>query len=703
MLAPDVPNNGQNAAEITYRVAVPAEAAVGIHGVRVVTPTGVSPLKLLVVDDLPSVGARPDNKSREAAQELTLPVAVDGFVDGLSFHYFKFRAEAGQRLAFEVLARRIGSPLDPIIRLLDAAGRDLAYSDDEPGLMSDAQLCHTFQNAGEYYLELRDIQYRGGGGHVYRLRIGDFPCVSVPYPLAAKRGSEIGLTFAGASTDQIEGLTLRVPEDSELPAMSVGARRAGGNASGLAMLLVSDTAEFLETEPNDTPEQANRVEAGASLNGRFDQPGDADRYVFNAKKGQSVTFTSTSRRLGSAVYLRLRLLKGDGKQVEAVDDPATTEPALTAAIPEDGDYTLVVEELVGFGGSRYVYRIEVNAGTPGFSLSASADAVNVPANGTVQVDVTAIRAGYNGPIAIAATNLPAGVTSTPTLIGAGQTKVGFTLTAAPDVQSGTLSEIAIVGTATINGSEFETSASVAGAIEAAHNGMPWAPAVLTRSVALAVAPRPPFRLRTEPQQIVFGRSLKANVKVIAERGEGMDEEIALALPDPKATGISLPGNVTAALKPVPKGQNEVEIEFTAAEKAPLGEFTANLIATHKKGDTTVTQPVPGVGLKLDEPFRLTLETGEGKLAKGGELKVKVIAARNPAFAAPIAVTLDNLPKGVTAEPVTIAADAAEAEITLKAAADAEAGSFEKVIAKGEGQIGETKFSGTSAAVALMIN
>ncbi|HUG91109.1 MAG TPA: PPC domain-containing protein, partial [Planctomycetaceae bacterium] len=684
------------------RITVPAEAAVGVHGLRVVTQAGVSALRLFVVDDLPSVAAKTDNKSRDAAQELALSVAVDGYVDGLSYHYFKFRAEAGQRIAFDVLARRIGSPLDPIIRLLDSAGRDLAYSDDEPGLMSDAQLCHTFKDAGEYFIEIRDIQYRGSANHVYRLRIGDFPCVTVPYPLAAKRGSEVTLTFAGADAEQIEPVTVRVPEDPDLTAVTVGARRAGGNASGLVSLLVSDTAEFVETEPNNAAEQANRVELGASLNGRFDQPGDVDRYVFAAKKGQALTFTSTSRQLGSPVYLKLRLLKADGGQVAAVDDPATTEPVLTSTIPEDGDYTLLVEELVGFGGSRYVYRIETSAGTPRFTLSASADALNVPANGTLQVDVTAARAGYNGPIAVAATNLPAGITSTPTVIGAGQTKVGLTLTAAADVEAGKLSEVAIVGTAPIGGSEFRATASVADAIKAANNAIPWAPAALARSAALAAAPKPPFGLRTEPQQIVFGRNLKASVKVIAERGEGIDEEIALALPDPKATGLNLPGNVTAALKPVPKGQNEVEIEFTATDKAPLGEFTANFVATHKKGDATVTQPVPGVGLKLDEPFRLTLEVGEGKLTKGGELKVKVVAARNPAFAAPISVTVDNLPKGVTAEPVTIAADAAEAEITLKAAADAEAGSTDKLAAKGEGQIGEAKFAGTSATVALTV-
>ena len=55
VLSPDVKENGTNKAEVVFRVTVSEDAPVGVHGIRVATPGGVSAMKLLVVDDLKSV------------------------------------------------------------------------------------------------------------------------------------------------------------------------------------------------------------------------------------------------------------------------------------------------------------------------------------------------------------------------------------------------------------------------------------------------------------------------------------------------------------------------------------------------------------------------------------------------------------------------------------------------------------------------
>ncbi len=55
VLPPDIAGNGTNAAEVTYRLKIPADAPPGVHGVRVVTATGISNLKLFAIDDLPSL------------------------------------------------------------------------------------------------------------------------------------------------------------------------------------------------------------------------------------------------------------------------------------------------------------------------------------------------------------------------------------------------------------------------------------------------------------------------------------------------------------------------------------------------------------------------------------------------------------------------------------------------------------------------
>lgn len=699
ILAPDLKDNGKNNGEVVYRVSVPKDVPVGIYGLRVATPGGVSPLKLIAVDDLPSVPQAGDNTRPEAAQALTLPTAVDGTVAALTQNYYKFHAEAGQTVSVEVLARRLGSPLDPMIRILDAQGHELTYSDDEPGLRSDAQLCYTFEQAGDYLIEVRDIRYQGGGNHFYRLRVGDFPCVSVPYPMGVQRGAPATVSFAGEHADKIDPVKLNLPADFAGRWISIGAKRSGGKSSGFATLAVGDRPEFVESEPNDEAAQANRIELGHNINGRFEQSGDVDRFVFAAKKGQKFTFTGITQRQGAPTALDMRLLNAEGKPLANEQDFGTENPVISQTFPADGDYTLELQDLHRRNGPRLAYHVVVEPVEPGFTLTASTDTLNVGAGGTALVTVTCSRTSYNGPVQLAAVDLPAGITSVPTVLGPGMKTVVLTLHAAKDAPASKVFPVKIVGTATIGDKQYKAAASAEEAQKATFNALPWPPNTLTEAAAVAVAPQPKIALRTEPATLVFGRNLSTKVKVIAERQDGFDEAIALAVTPEKG---GLPGGVSAELKPIPKGANEIEITFSANDKTPLGEFTAVLVGTIKQGKTTVTEAAPGIGLSLKEPFSLKVDTAGGKLARGGELKIKVSVERNPAFQAAIPLTFANLPKGVTVAAASVPEGQNEVEIVLSAAQDAQQGVVDNVSVKGEAAVGKAKLSATSPAFRLEV-
>ncbi len=76
---------------------------------------------IVVVDDLPSVAQVKPNQALANAQVVALPAGVDGQVDNLQRDFYKFTAAAGQKLSIEVVAQRIGSSLDPLIKLMDAS------------------------------------------------------------------------------------------------------------------------------------------------------------------------------------------------------------------------------------------------------------------------------------------------------------------------------------------------------------------------------------------------------------------------------------------------------------------------------------------------------------------------------------------------------------------------------------------------------
>ena len=693
-LAEGLDKNGENPAQVTYKINVPADAPCGIQAMRVVTDKGISPIRFLLVDDLPSVATVGSNVSLATAQVVSLPTAVDGGVAGLNWQFFKFSVQAGQRLSFEVLSRRIGSALDPMLRLLDVKGRELAYIDDTPGLSSDAALTYTFKDAGEYVIELRDIKYGGGA---YRLRIGDFPVATVAYPMAVQRGTTANVTLAGFGVDGLMPVPVTVAADQIAEWLNVSQKRPNG-ASGFSTVAVVSTPQFLEQEPNNAPEQANRVELTHDVNGRLETPGDMDRFVFAAKKDQTVTFLGITRQQGSPTDLNFRILNKAGGQVAAAEDTGTNEGSLTFKFPEDGDYSLVVEDLNHRGGSEHAYRIVLTTNPAQFSLAASLDTFNIPAGGSVMATVTVVRTGYAGPIELSAQNLPAGVIASRSVIGTGRNDAVITLQAPPEFVAGELHSISIVGTARIGAEDVTVPAEIAGVLKTRNNNMRWSPANLNRYVAASSAPAPGFIWRVEPNVVVFGKDLSAKVKLIATRAAGFEEGVVVAISPPQN---GLPPGVTVAVKNVDKGQTEAEIVISANNQAPLGEFTAGLTGTLKQGDKTAVQGL-ALRLNLAAPMTMKLDPAAGKIVKGGELVVKVVVERNPAFAGPVNVTLQNLPAGVTAAPAMIAADQTSVDIKLTAAADAAAATAANLTVKGDAMAGAAKLEAISAPVTLVV-
>jgi hypothetical protein len=112
----------------------------------------------------------------------------------------------------------------------------------------------------------------------------------------------------------------------------------------------------------------------------------------------------------------------------------------------------------------------------------------------------------------------------------------------------------------------------------------------------------------------------------------------------------------------------------------------------KKGNQTLTEPAPGIALKLEEPFQLSVVAESGKLPRKGKLKLKVTARRNPAFSGEIALACSQLPKGVIAAPVKLAVGATEQEIILSATPDAAPGAIKNAKVQGQAKVGGGRFS-----------
>jgi len=213
---------------------------------------------------------------------------VHGTIDGSQRDYYAFEATKGQRVAVEVVASRLGSTMDPVVRLLDSQGNELAMGDDNEGIGADCRFSSTLELEGRYIVEVADNKFQGGLR--YSLRLGDFPIVTAPYPLGAQRGTTAELGFLGQDQEEVQSLEISIPADLPSERLAVGARFPGGASSAMTVIAVDTLAEQVEAEPNDGPEQGTEVSFPGAVSGGLLQAGDKDHFSFNATKGQVLNF-----------------------------------------------------------------------------------------------------------------------------------------------------------------------------------------------------------------------------------------------------------------------------------------------------------------------------------------------------------------------------------------------------------------------------
>jgi len=638
-LTPGLEGNGTQPASVSYRLTVPAETPPGIAGFRVATGGGVSNLRLILVDDLPAVADNGNNKTPQTAQAVSLPTAIDGVGDGEASDFYKFSAAAGQRVSVEVFARRLGSPLDPMIRLVTTDGRELAFSDDERATGADGHFSHTFAEAGDYLIEIRDVRYQGGGNFFYRLRVGDLPLVSAAYPLAVQKGTSAAVTLAGPDAALASPVTVNMP--AEVPGDRLRVAATGnGQGSGWVTLMASDKAEQLEAEPNDSPEQATKVTTAGAINGRFEAAGDDDYYQFDAKKGERLVFTGQARSLGSPCDLFLRLYNAEGGAVATAEDEGTQEGSINFTFPADGTYRLRVEETNRRGGPDMIYRIAIQPYQPGFDLAAEVEKVDAPQSGVFVVKVTAARRDYNGPITLGVEGAGEGCTLGGNVIPEGKPETTMSVTVGSNLKSGHLGTLSIFGTAKVGEADFRAEASTLVAMRNSLSALPYPPHVLDGTLGLGIGPVFPqfFQVASaSPVVSLLKAGATASLPVNVTRSNGFEDGIALA-----AEG--LPAGVTIKPLTIEKGKADGALELTSAGPLPPGTYPFKLV-----GNATFQhqpQQFAVEGLSISGPPVSIAFAPAGAVPVGGKQKGTLTFAGDVAPIAPAANYQGGVTRGV---------------------------------------------------------
>ncbi len=680
------------------RITPSVDVPVGVYLVRVQTDGGLSNPFLFGVDQVPHVSEAEDNGAFALAQRVEPPLVVEGQASGTDVDFFRFSGRKGERIVVDAMCARVGSGVDPSIRLSTLGRRFVASADDTPGLLTDARLFAELPVDGDYVVELSDSRYQGAGPRTnYRLLIGAVPAAETIFPLGGRRGETVRFELMGGtllgSVPHLADLCL-TPDLAAEPGhfrpritetiLGTNPTATGGwwlrDIQGLPPLAWSDYPEY--REPTDPTAPPIRASIPAVFNGRIETPGDTDSFVvFGVTPGQKLRVAAEAVPLGSELdgVLQVRGVNGavlandDDSAIPARAKPVSTAPAnprkppilsldpeVSVTVPAGtNEITVSLRDLGGNGGVRFPYRLTVEPTPPDFSILAGAqDQINIPRGGTAGIGVAVERRDFNGPITLSVADPPPGVSVRPGLIPPGQAVGSLSVSAAPGVSfdratlrvvgeavgpSGPIVAEATRTTILAQQADFATEVSTA-------EGLVSAPA----------SPSPVnFSSPTAPVEVVPG--YPASIPVRAVRSSGAEEVVM--------TFGSLPTIPNLAVAPDPKlGAKAVEgaITLNTTADLPIGPVVVVFTAKGKFGDRERTVAIPAVTLDVVRPATLEATSAKLEVIAGASSDARGKILRRGAFREPVTIKLEGLPAGLKADPVVVPPEAGDFVLEINA-------------------------------------
>ena len=651
-------------------VQIAPDAPIGLRHWRVSTSQGVTPRMKFVVGTLPEI-IEEEVDGDPIPTRVTLPVTINGRIfPREDIDVWTFEAKAGETVSCEVMAARLGSPLDSRLEIRSPDGRVLTQNVD--AFDADSFVRFTTPVDGVYECRIHDINFSGLQDFVYRLSIRKGASLDSVFPLGGQRGTTIAATLVGLQIP-------KTPVEIALPGADSSFvywnwTSPDGTTTRPVRLVVSDLTEVTEVEPDPaedgaTPSQPAMVPS--VLNGRIDRAGDVDLWRVEADADTTVQFEVFASRIGTDLDSIIRIVDESGKQIVMNDDlkGGVTDSRLTWKVAKGGPWFLEVrDQLASRGGERFAYRVNVTeAPASDFSLVLPQDTLNIDRGGEAKLKLNIERAGFTGEIDLTVEGLPEGVTVEGTKVDKNKpnTQLTFKATDTAKIQ---LSELTIVGTSVGADPEFSRTASVE---------TPFGEPSINR-LAMAVTIPTPFKFRSPFETKYASRGTTYSRHFFLDRN-GFEGPIEIEMADRQVRHLQ---GVTGEKVIVPPGESEFDYTVTLPSWMKIGRTSrTTLIASgvveeadgsrHRVSYSSQAQDDQVI--LLVDPVRLSLDTTQKSLGirPGTTVTVPIEVKRGPGLtgAATVHVRSAKHIRGWKAEPIRVDADGSQAELVIEFDAD----------------------------------
>lgn len=551
------------------------------------------------------------------------------------------------------------------------------------------------------------------------------PRLQTVFPAGAKAGSTIEVTFTGTDIEEAEGLHFSHPglkaepivapepkPDPKKPQPAPKPRRGRGpkpiaskfkvtvspgtpvgahdvrlvnkwGISNARSFVVGDLNEVVEKEPNNDEPQAQPVALNSVINGQINSPTDVDFFKFAAKKGQRILMHVAASSIDSRAKPALEIKDTSGRQPAASRRYDGNDALCDFTAPADGDYLIRLFEFTYVAGSTdYYYRLTITTGPwidavvpamiePGKTAQVTIYGRNLPGG---QLDLNAVTDGK------VLERLTATITA-PTDPLASQ-RLAFS--SRIDPQSGGLDgfEYRLKGPAGWSNPYLMVYARAPVVLEKEPNNTPEAPQVVTAPCEIA------GRLDARDDRDWYEFSAKKgdvfNVELFGERiGTPADFSFRIKPADTKAGMLAEMTDIADSLHPLKFFSRSLDPQPYRFEAKADGKYLV-MVTALDAGIEYGARHIYQLRIAPEKPdFRLFIMPSERErpdaavLRADGQQYFDVLVLREGGFNAPIELSAEGLPPGVTCPPQRIAASQKLATLVLST--DAKAAEADAVI------------------------
>ncbi len=407
----------QLADRVKLRITIAADVPCGMYDLRLQGVSGVSNMLPFEVASYPNFVENNRASQRNPNRVTSLPAVLCGYVTPGGVDYFNFEGEKGQTIVATVKARQmvpyiadaVPGWFQPVLKIVDSEGREVAYSDDYHHNV-DPVIITTLPKNDNYTVIIHDAIYRGREDFNYRIHLGVIPFVTGRYPAYGTVGKSV--------KQQLEGVNLGTTT------AKIKVKKAGYNSLTFTNSIgTSDAVSFYAlpkgVKHTQTPKEGAVLNVESAISDSLTSSAKVKRYTINAQMREPIIVELIGRRNGSRIDAVMRLKDCYGKVVAKKDD---TEDPLQGMMTFHADpvlkYTpkrsevliLEVEDLYQGYGKDYHYLLWRHRQMPTFNAFVAPANITVPAGGTAtfRVDITG---KVKRPANLIVEGLPAGFTT----------------------------------------------------------------------------------------------------------------------------------------------------------------------------------------------------------------------------------------------------------------------------------------------------